>query len=401
LPQPDVLVGLVRRARDYDREPGARKYFGRRFGMDMGGAGTGSTDFSYAAGGETHAAGLPLLPEGLTAFAAAQAYYHRPGDWREVPNFFNPLWGARLMPIAESNAANLVRGWSTILSSEPSCSTDHAAPGRTGRLGLGRSGHPVPLPLARPLLVDRAHGRAGPEDQGVRGRAIALWETTVWKPAPEIEREVERRFQDLRSPAGIQRASTGLLLYPRSSSLRWKAEVDTAAGEVTLAGNRPAFGRGPGILGSFVATVAGWMAGGVQAAMRQERLNTSGVASARARLVHAGRDGSKCSPAGTCRPAGRKRPWRSRLDRGPDLHLAPSATASAAARLRHLEGLAKPATFQLSRAPTDLTVSPQQGHPEVEKQVAAQVGEIAFFGMRQKPWFTALDSSWAASRAAG
>ncbi len=108
--QPDVLVGLVRRARDYDREPGARKYFGRRFGMDMGGAGAGSTDFSYAAGGAPRTAGLPLLPEGLTAFAAAQAYYHRPGDWREVPNFFNPLWGARLMPIAESNAANLVPG---------------------------------------------------------------------------------------------------------------------------------------------------------------------------------------------------------------------------------------------------------------------------------------------------
>ena len=32
--QPDVLVGLVRRASDHDREPGARKYFGRRFGME-------------------------------------------------------------------------------------------------------------------------------------------------------------------------------------------------------------------------------------------------------------------------------------------------------------------------------------------------------------------------------
>ncbi len=46
-----------------------------------------------------------MLPAGLNAFAAAQAYYHRPGDWREMPNFFNPLWGARLMPVLESNAA--------------------------------------------------------------------------------------------------------------------------------------------------------------------------------------------------------------------------------------------------------------------------------------------------------
>jgi hypothetical protein len=107
--QPDVVVGLRRRPRDYDREPGARQIFGRRFGMDMRGAGAGSTDFSYAAGA-TRPAALPLLPEGLTAFAAAQAYYHRPGDWREVPNFFNPLWEARLLPIAESNAANLVPG---------------------------------------------------------------------------------------------------------------------------------------------------------------------------------------------------------------------------------------------------------------------------------------------------
>jgi hypothetical protein len=106
--QPDVLVGLVRRARDDDAEPGARKYFGRRFGMSMGGAGSGATDFSLASSSAPPA--LPLLPDGLTAFAAAQAYYHRPGDWREVPNFFNPLWGARLMPVAESNAANLLPG---------------------------------------------------------------------------------------------------------------------------------------------------------------------------------------------------------------------------------------------------------------------------------------------------
>jgi hypothetical protein len=30
------------------------------------------------------------------AFARAQAYYHRPGDWTEHPNFFNPFWRARL-----------------------------------------------------------------------------------------------------------------------------------------------------------------------------------------------------------------------------------------------------------------------------------------------------------------
>ena len=29
-------------------------------------------------------------------FSRAQAYYHRPGDWAEQPNFFNPFWHARL-----------------------------------------------------------------------------------------------------------------------------------------------------------------------------------------------------------------------------------------------------------------------------------------------------------------
>ena len=76
----------------------------------MGRAGSGSADFAYERGDAPRLGNLPLLHEGLNAFAAAQVYYHRPGDWREVPNFFNPLWGARLMPIAESNAANLLPG---------------------------------------------------------------------------------------------------------------------------------------------------------------------------------------------------------------------------------------------------------------------------------------------------
>jgi hypothetical protein len=107
--QPDVVVGLARAARDYNREKGTQ-YFGRRFGMHMGAAGDGQTDLSYAAQDAPRLGRLAALHDGLNAFAAAQAYYHRPGDWREVPNLFNPLWGARLMPVTESNAANLVPG---------------------------------------------------------------------------------------------------------------------------------------------------------------------------------------------------------------------------------------------------------------------------------------------------
>jgi hypothetical protein len=103
--QPDVLVGLAKEGRDYNREPGAARYFGRRFSWKGNGAGGGATDFSYTNADWPTLPGLPrqILHKGLNAFAAAQVYYHRPGDWREQPNFFNPLWGARLMPVAESN----------------------------------------------------------------------------------------------------------------------------------------------------------------------------------------------------------------------------------------------------------------------------------------------------------
>ena len=103
--QPDVLVGLAKEGRDYNTEPGASKYFGRKFSFNGRGAGRGAVDFSYTAKDWPRVAGLPALHKGLNAFSAAQVYYHRPGEWKEMPNFFNPLWGARLMPVLESNAA--------------------------------------------------------------------------------------------------------------------------------------------------------------------------------------------------------------------------------------------------------------------------------------------------------
>jgi hypothetical protein len=39
--------------------------------------------------------------KGVHAFARAQAYYHRPGNWEEPPNLFNPYWRARLAPVVE------------------------------------------------------------------------------------------------------------------------------------------------------------------------------------------------------------------------------------------------------------------------------------------------------------
>jgi Putative Flp pilus-assembly TadE/G-like len=106
--QPDVIVGLAKEGRHMNSENGMDKIQARKFASTIGGS--ASADLSYTDADTPSIANIPAmqLHKGLNAFAAAQAYYHRPGDWRETPNFFNPLWGARLMPIVESNAANLV-----------------------------------------------------------------------------------------------------------------------------------------------------------------------------------------------------------------------------------------------------------------------------------------------------
>jgi hypothetical protein len=38
---------------------------------------------------------------GINAVARAQTYYHRPGNWNEQPNFFNPYWRPRLAPVQQ------------------------------------------------------------------------------------------------------------------------------------------------------------------------------------------------------------------------------------------------------------------------------------------------------------
>jgi hypothetical protein len=107
--QPDVIFGLARQGLGFNREPGATT-FAKNFRVDWGAGRIGSTDFQYNSGDwPTRLPGgtgnISLLHKGFNTFCAAQAYYHRPGEWREMPNFFNPLWGARLMPIVDSNAA--------------------------------------------------------------------------------------------------------------------------------------------------------------------------------------------------------------------------------------------------------------------------------------------------------
>jgi Flp pilus assembly protein TadG len=52
---------------------------------------------------------------GMMAMAVGRAVYHRPGDWKEEPNFFNPLWTARLAPVTTHWEGNhmsaMIREW--------------------------------------------------------------------------------------------------------------------------------------------------------------------------------------------------------------------------------------------------------------------------------------------------
>ena len=41
------------------------------------------------------------LSTGVNAIARGQTYYHRPGNWNEQPNFFNPYWRPRLAPVQQ------------------------------------------------------------------------------------------------------------------------------------------------------------------------------------------------------------------------------------------------------------------------------------------------------------
>ena len=55
----------------------------------------------FMAGSSPSSPGLPRVPEGMSALARAQTYYHRPGNWAEHPNFFNPYWRSRLAPVVQ------------------------------------------------------------------------------------------------------------------------------------------------------------------------------------------------------------------------------------------------------------------------------------------------------------
>jgi hypothetical protein len=63
------------------------------------GTGSGTVTLDTTINGDRTA--LMGIMRGLNVLSRGQVYYHRPDDWREQPNFFNPFWRARLAPIAQ------------------------------------------------------------------------------------------------------------------------------------------------------------------------------------------------------------------------------------------------------------------------------------------------------------
>ena len=60
--------------------------------------------------------------EGLNVISRGMAYYHRPDNWVEHPNFFNPFWRARLAPVGQK----LQNFWDKFVTSKMTTSSDSA-----------------------------------------------------------------------------------------------------------------------------------------------------------------------------------------------------------------------------------------------------------------------------------
>jgi hypothetical protein len=221
----------------------------------------------------------------------------------------------------------------------------------------------------------------------------SLWETTVFKDPAAIDREVKEKFVDLRSPASIDVAYTGLLMYPLASDLAWRAAVDTTSQKVGLGGTAR-LPPGGTALDRFINLVLGALSRSVDTAAQRQGFNVFGKATARVTLVRARHD-QQASPIlkGGDLPG---------LRGGNDLAPPPSmANLTFQAPLPSERSMQlvfdtwkawpKPAAYTRDGASTDVAVAPRKTYLVVEEQVSAQVNQIAFFGLNRQPWFQKLN----------
>jgi hypothetical protein len=220
----------------------------------------------------------------------------------------------------------------------------------------------------------------------------ALWETTVFKSPEQIGLEVQQRFTDLRSPGGLRAQHTGLTLYPLARDLAWSAQVDTTTAEASLGGTSRLPPTG-GPWDRFIDVVGGTISRAVDTAAAGMKFNTHGVALARVSLVRA-RHGRRPAVLG----GGDLPGLRGGNDLSGPRSLASFAFHAPLGSHRPMrlvfdpwKAWPKPAPYTFAGAATDLGISPSRTYPEVERQVSAQLGGIAFLGVTRIPGFRELN----------
>jgi hypothetical protein len=226
----------------------------------------------------------------------------------------------------------------------------------------------------------------------------SLWESTVFKPPAQINREVQQRFVDLRSPRAIDIQYTGLLMYPLARDIAWRADVDMTASKVGMGGSAR-FPSGGNFWQRALGALAGALSKAVDAEAAREGFNVHGEALAAVALVHARHD-EQASPI-------LKGGDLLGLRGGNDLDHPPSMTnfkfeaplIHGPARQRPMrlifdtwKAWPKPAPYTFDRGSTDVAASPMKTYPVVETQVSEQVKKIAFFGLTSASWFRRLNN---------
>src|ERR1700686_1996558 len=261
---------------------------------------------------------------------------------------------------------------------------------RTATNASERGSALVEAAIVLPVLVLAVYWSAAMTDvlvlkiKSSEAARFALWGTTVFREGPQIDADVRARFSDLRSPARLELAATGLLLCPRAKDLEWSASVDTAYEKVGITGEARLPSGSAGVA-TLLNVVLGLFTRSVDAAIARQGFNVYGAAAARVKLVRASHRDSPILAGGDL--VGRRG--------GNDLAVAQSMvdfsfqTPLPSERPMRLvfdtwKAWPRPARFTpIEGKPTNTDASPMQSYPIVEEQVSAQVGQIAFLGLKR------------------